>query len=264
MKIFILLLIASHQLFANQVTCPPGSLSVEYFSAVTKGRKVTCGYMKNGVLIKHGNEYSFDKDGAIIKTVSYNNGEENQPAAPIVEKPKGPSQEELAEEKNSIEILHELLKILAFDKNGINDGAFKVRTCDPKPKSWAIAALTGASISKSYAFNDHCDVTGQFTASFKTPFEVNFSLRNLKEFTSTKMTTLMKVTQDSNRIRYRFEVINGSVMSPSKTIYYKVEYEVDIDPVSGNARLNTQDGKITLTKIGSREMNVVHSLIFKQ
>ncbi len=264
MKIFILVLLFSTNLFANELSCPPGALSVEYFSAVTKGRKVTCGYMKNGVLIKHGNEYSYDKDGALLKTVSYNNGEENQPPAPIIEKPKGPSPDELAEEANAIAVLQELLKILAFDKLGINNGSFKVKTCDPKPKSWAVAAFTGAAISKSYVFNDQCDVSGNFTASFKEPFEVSFSLRNLKEYTATQMTTLMKVTQSSDKIRYRFEVINGSVSSPSKTVSFKVQHEIDIDPVTGSAKPSTQDGKITLTKIGSRTMNVVQPLIFKE
>jgi hypothetical protein len=264
MKIFILTLLFSTNLFANEPSCPPGALSVEYFSAFTKGRKVTCGYMKNGVLIKHGNEYSFDKDGALLKSVSYNNGEENQPPAPIIEKPKGPSPEELAEEANAIAVLQELLKILTFDKLGINNGAFKVKTCDSKPKSWAIAAFTGVSISKSYAFNDQCDVSGNFTASFKEPFEVSFSLRNLKEYTATQMTTLMKVTQSSEKIRYRFEVTNGIVTAPSKTVSFKVEHEIDIDPVTGSAKPNTQDGKITLTKIGNRTMNVVQPLIFKE
>jgi hypothetical protein len=264
MKIFILLILSSSTLFANSPSCPPGALSVEYFSAVTKGRKVTCGFMKNGVLIKHGNEYSYDKAGILLKTVSFNNGEENQPPAPIVEQPKGPTPQEIAEEKNALSVLQELLKVLAFDKSGINNGAFKVKTCDPKPKSWAIAAFTGTSISKSYVFNDHCDVTGNFTASFKEPFEVRFNLRNLQDYSSAQMTTLMKVTHSAEKIRYRFEVINGSMTAPSKSVSFKVEHEVDIDPVTGSARPSTQDGKITLTKIGNRAMNVVQPLIFKE
>ena len=264
MKIFILLFLIPPTLFANSSSCPSGTLSVEYFSAVTKGRKVTCGFMKNGVLIKHGNEYSYDKDGALMKTVSYNNGEENQPPAPIVEQPKGPTPEDITEEKNAVAVLQELLKILVFDKNGINNGAFKVKTCDPKPKTWAVAAFTGASISKTYAFNDHCDVTGNFTASFKEPFEVRFNLRNLQDYSSAQMTTMMKVTHSSEKIRYRFEVINGSITAPSKSVFFKVEHEVDIDPVTGSAKPTTQDGKITLTKIGNRAVNVVHPLIFKE
>jgi hypothetical protein len=264
MKIFILLLFLSTKLLANEPSCPTGALSVEYFSAVTKGRKVTCGYMKNGVLIKHGNEYSFDQNGALLKTVSYNNGEENQPPAPIIEKPKGPSSEELTEEANAIAVLQDLLKILSFDKIGINHGAFKVKACDSKPKSWAVAAFTGASISKSYVFNDQCDVSGNFTASFKEPFEVSFGLRNLKEYTATQMTTLMKVTHYSEKIRYRFEVVNGSITAPLKIVSFKVEHEIDIDPATGSAKLGSQNGKITLLKIGNRALNVVHPLIFKE
>ena len=229
MKIFILLFLIPPTLFANSSSCPSGTLSVEYFSAVTKGRKVTCGFMKNGVLIKHGNEYSYDKDGALMKTVSYNNGEENQPPAPIVEQPKGPTPEDITEEKNSVAVLQELLKI-----------------------------------SKTYAFNDHCDVTGNFTASFKEPFEVRFNLRNLQDYSSAQMTTMMKVTHSSEKIRYRFEVINGSITAPSKSVSFKVEHEVDIDPVTGSAKPTTQDGKITLTKIGNRAVNVVYPLIFKE
>ena len=93
---------------------------------------------------------------------------------------------------------------------------------------------------------------------------MSFSLRNLKEYTATQMTTLMKVTQSSDKIRYRFEVINGSISSPSKTVSFKVQHEIDIDPVTGSAKPSTQDGKITLTKIGSRTMNVVQPLIFKE
>ena len=162
-------------------------------------------------------------------------------------------------------MIKELLKVLAYDKNGINEGQFNVGRCDPKPKEWVIAAMTKKDFSKEYVFNERCDVSGNFTASFKNPFPVSFKLRHLKEFLSTAMIVKMNVHKsDSGQVRYRFEADSASVSAPQKLVEFKAWYEVDIDPMTGVTKFDTQSGSMTLVKAGDKVLNIERPLLFNR
>lgn len=260
MKYIMLFLLAPVAAFA---ACPPESMEVEYVSPVTYTRRVTCAYMHKGEIIKHGPETELDKDGKVIKTTEYNNGEPGKAQAP---KPKNlPGAEEFAKEQESFAVVTKLLSIFSYDKTSVNDGDFKVSQCDKKPKDWAIGAITKKDIPRSYSFEEKCDVSGSFTASFKNPFPVSFMLRNLKGFTDTSMTVVMSIKKaPENAIRYRFEAGPATVTAPSDKIEFKAWYEVDVDPMSGVTKFNTQGGQITLLKVGDKPMNVERPLLFNR
>lgn len=246
--------------FADEIfPCPPESMSVEHRSPVTHLKKITCGYMKDGSLVKHGDEVTLDSSGKVIKTVSYNHDEEGKKPVMAPAPRNLPGVEEATEEFLAIQ---NLMKVLNFDKEGINQGQFKVHHCDPQPKTWVSAALTKKSITKSYKFNENCDVTGSFTASFLQEFPVNFQLRNLQDFHHTAMMVKMAIKQSVKSIRYRFDVREGKLTSPKKKIEFKVEYEVDINPLTGSTIYDTQEGTITITKIDDKVVTITKPLIF--
>lgn len=66
MKLLLFLLITP--VFAADITCPKESMPIEFTSPVTKNKKVTCGYMKDGKLIKHGFENEYKPDGTLVKS----------------------------------------------------------------------------------------------------------------------------------------------------------------------------------------------------
>jgi hypothetical protein len=248
---YILFFFVSISAFA-QNDCPSNTLAMEYVSPVSGTKKITCGYMKDGKIIKHGPEKELDASGKISKYTMY---EENQiaevkPAAPAVN------------EDESFAVLGQLLKILTIDKVAVNDGKFKVHNCDSKPKEWAMAAITGKTVSKSYAFaDDNCDVSGSFTASFKDQFPVSFNLRNLNEFTKTSMQVKMNVKQASG-VRYMFDVLEGSVTGDGKSISFNSHYEVNINPMTGKALFDTQEGTVTLLKVDNKVLNIARPIRF--
>lgn len=90
-------------MFASEVKCPPESLPIEYTSPVTKNKKVTCGYMKDGKLIKHGYENEYKPDGTLVKSDYYvEGGAAEKPSAEtskVVEKPAKPVELEVIETK---------------------------------------------------------------------------------------------------------------------------------------------------------------------
>lgn len=248
--------------FATELLqCPPESMRVNHVSPVTHLSKVTCGYMKDGSLVKHGPEMTLEASGKAKSTIFFNHGVEGERPAIQVAPPTSnlPGAEEASQ---SFLALQELMKVLAFGKEGLNQGQFKVHQCDPQPKTWVSAALTKKEVKKTYAFKDNCDVSGSFTASFLEEFPVGFDLRNLQEFTRTDMMVKMAIKQGASAIRYRFDVRDGKLSSLKKKVEFKVEYEVDINPLTGSTIFNTQAGTITITKIDEKVVSITRPLIF--
>lgn len=241
--------------------CPPESMRVNHTSPVTHLQKVTCGYMKDGSLVKHGPEMTLEASGKAKNTVYFNHGVEGErPSMAIAPSPTNlPGVEEASQ---SFLAVQELMKVLAFGKEGLNQGQFKVHQCDPQPKTWVSAALTKKEVKKTYAFKENCDVSGSFTASFLEEFPVGFDLRNLQEFNRTDMMVKMAIKQSVGGIRYRFDVRDGKLSSPNKKVEFKVEYEVDINPLTGSTIFNTQQGTITITKLDGKVVSITKPLIF--
>jgi hypothetical protein len=250
-------------------TCPPESIEVEYRSPITYHKKVTCGYMQDNVIVKHGPETEYNSDDKVVKITEYNRGREGKAAiitpAPATKNLPGVEEATKNEDDDSFAVINELLKVLAYDKSGMNEGQFKVGHCDPKPKEWVIAAVTKKDIPKSYSFNERCDVSGSFTASFTKQFPVSFMLRNLRNFTATAMNVKMDLKKAGlGEIRYRFETENSTVSSPEKTIHFKAYYEVTVDAMTGATKFDTQEGKVTLMIGGDKPKNIERPLVFNK
>lgn len=247
--------------FATELLqCPPESMRVNHVSPVTHLSKVTCGYMKDNSLVKHGPEMTLEASGKVKNTIYFNHGVEGE--RPVMEAPPSSNLPGVEEASQSFLAVQELMKVLAFGKEGLNQGQFKVHHCDPQPKTWVSAALTKKEVKKTYAFKENCDVSGSFTASFLEEFPVGFDLRNLQEFTRTDMMVKMAIKQGPSAIRYRFDVREGKLSSLKKKVEFKVEYEVDINPLTGSTIFNTQQGTITITKIDDKVVSITKPLIF--
>jgi hypothetical protein len=259
-KLFFILTFFS-TLSASEQFCPSESMPIEYISPTTKLKKVTCGYLKDGSLVKHGDETSYDMTGIPLKKETFHHGVKLAQAQNL------PGAEEVVQKLDTdtpLKVVEQLVKILSFEKGGINSGTFHIHKCDPQLKTWVKAALTKESISKTYNFGEGCDVAGSFKASFLEVFPVVFDVRNLNDFKRTKMMVKMKIMQSANGIRYGFEVTEGMITNGSKTIVFEVQYEVDIDPLTGSSKHSTQVGKITLKKIDNRPVSISRPLIFGQ
>lgn len=243
--------------------CPPEAMAVEHRSPVTGIKRSTCGYMQDGILIKHGPEIEFRADGSIKKTIYYNHNEEGKAPSPQPKfsKTNLPGAEEGSE---AFGVVEKLLRVLTFKHSGLNDGEFQVGKCDPDSRQWVKAALTKSDLKKSYTFKEHCDVSGSFTASFRKEFPVKFQLRNLQDFTSTVMKVTMMINPAKSGIRYRFEVSDGSVSSKEKSIQFTAQYEVSLNPLTGKPLYSTQEGKITLVRVGNKDLNITRPLVFSE
>ncbi|MBA2403495.1 MAG: hypothetical protein H0V66_01880, partial [Bdellovibrionales bacterium] len=115
---------------------------------------------------------------------------------------------------------------------------------------------------KSYIFKELCDVKGNFSANFQKDFSLKFEMRNLQDFSNTEMTVRMKVNTLPSGIRYGFEVLEGLISAPTRNAHFKADYTVEINPTNGKVDKNSQAGKVTLTKVGSKEVNVSAPLRF--
>jgi hypothetical protein len=230
----------------DHLKCPDISITAKYISPVTQAMKLTCGYFRRGHLIKHGEEIEFDKKGSISRIKFYNHDIE------------GPDPEQ---EKESFETIEDLIRVLAFEKVSDNK-KLKLVHCDKEIKTWVHAALTRNTVKKSYAWNEGCDFQGSFLASFLEEFPVKLKLKNLSDFTKARMIVKMRINQGPSGIRYEFDVREGAMTGTSGIINFKVHYEVDVDPLTGSTKYSTQDGKITLTRVGDRVLNLSRPLLF--
>lgn len=265
----------------NTPQCPSESFVIEFNSPITNSKKSFCGYLKNGETVKHGEELIFDSKGEIKTRLTYNHGQVGEAPATTAPAFRGtniPGTEEAtakftdtligtknqSDEQVVLAAVQDLLAILTLKKANRATGTFKIGKCDNRPGDWVKGALFNSTIEKSYSFVEQCDVKGDFLANFKDEFPMSFDLRNLQDFSKTAMTVKMSVNKSAQGIRYRFEVIEGLITSPSRNANFKVEYEVNVNPMTGVAVASSQKGKITLTKINNKEVNASASLAFDE
>lgn len=260
MIIYLLLLLSLPLMAQNQPTCPPESIPIEYVSPVTHGKVAFCGYLKNGETVKHGEELNFNSSGELIRKTYYHHGDEKEGPQNLPgteEAPKTIVSDLLKEKK----VILELVQILSMKKS-IEKGTFQVSQCDNNSRSWVVAAMMKSTLKKSYAFKDHCDVAGSFSANFSTPFPMDFALRNLQDFTSVKMLVKMNLDKSKKGINYKFEVVESTLRSPKQTIKFVAEYEVEIDMINGEPFPDTQKGHFTITELDGKPMNDRNNLNF--
>lgn len=254
MKYFFLFFITTTLFAQNSPQCPTESFLIEFTSPVTGGKKSFCGYQKDGATVKHGEEWSFDRSGAVAKKTSFVHGMESSGSVDVPKGLPGVDEAVAGSEVKILSTITELLQILTLKKNTTGKGMFKVHTCDARPADWLKGAIFGTPIQKSYAFGEGCDVAGSFSANFKQEFPMQFELRNLQDFTKTNLKLRMAIVKLPQGVRYRFEVFEGSITAPTRNANFTVKYSVEIDPMTGVANKNSQFGSIILTKIDGKEV----------
>lgn len=92
---------------------------------------------------------------------------------------------------------------------------------------------------------------------------MNLEMRNLYGFNSARMKVRMKLIQNAKGIRYQFTVQEGLLRSKDRNINFNVKYEVNIDPLTESTKLETQDGRITITNLGERNLIISRPLLFR-
>jgi len=263
-KLILLFLYSGTCLGQSPLSCPPESFLIEFNSPITGGKKSFCAYQKDGATVKHGDELSFDKNGTLIKKSSYQHGTET--SAVSQEAPKNvPGTNEAVLIKSEAKLLgtiSDLIRVLTLTKAHAGDGTFKVGGCDPKPAEWVKGALMKTPINKTYAFGEQCDVSGGFSASFDKEFPMSFQLRNLEDFIKTNLSVKMSLNKSQNGLRYRFEVLSGFIAAANRNANFKAEYEIDVDPFTGDAMKGTQQGKLSLTQIDGKSVQAEAPLKF--
>lgn len=263
-KLFLLFLYASTCLGQSTPSCPSESFLIEFNSPITGGKKSFCAYQKDGATIKHGDEYSFDKSGGLIKKTSYQHGTETSAASQEIPKNVPGTNESvlIKSEAKLLGTISDLVRVLTLKKNQAGGGTFKVSGCDPKPAEWVKGALMKTPINKTYGFNENCDVSGGFSANFDKEFPMSFQLRNLEDFIKTNLSVKMSLNKSQNGLRYRFEVMDGFIAASNRNANFKAEYEIDVDPFTGDAMKGTQQGKLTLTQIDGKTVQAEAPLKF--
>jgi hypothetical protein len=230
----------------GDVKCPDISIAAQYISPVTKAKKITCGYMSNNRFIKHGQEIEFDKSDKVVKTNFYvHNKLETAPET----------------EEETFKVIHEVLRIFPYEKS-VSQDKLKISTCDSDKKTWVKKALISQSVQKTYTFSKKCDLSGTFSATLLGEFPVNLEMKNLDEYKFARMRVRMYIDQTASGILYQFKVREGEIISRDKTITFKAKYEVKFDPLTGSTKFATQNGEISLTKVGDRILNLSKPLLF--
>jgi hypothetical protein len=264
-KLLLLFLYASTCLGQSAPSCPPESFLIEFNSPITGGKKSFCAYQKDGATVKHGDELSFDKSGSLIKKTSYQHGTETSAASPEIPKNLPGTNEAvlIKSEAKLLGTISDLIRVLTLKKTHAGGGTFKVGGCDPTPLEWVKGALMKTPINKTYAFGEQCDVSGGFSANFGKEFPMAFQLRNLEDFIKTNLTVKMSLNKSQSGLRYRFEVLDGFIAAATRNANFKAEYEIDVDPFSGDAMKGTQQGKLTLTQIDGKPVQAEAPLKFE-
>ena len=264
MNILVVLFLSSLLQAQTAPTCPPDSYLIEFTSPTTGGKKSFCGYQKDGETVKHGEEWSYDRNGILKKKINFQHGIEGDAETQVDTKIATGAAPTLpgTEEAGIISAIGEVLKVLTLKKNTSGTGLFKVDKCDSRPADWLKGALLNLPISKSYTFNDSCDVKGSFTAIFGKIFPINLELRKLQDFHKADMKVKMTFNKSPQGIRYRFEAEEGFIVSPSTNANFKVEYEVDIHPLSGEPITSSQQGKVSLIKLNGKDVKAEAPLFY--
>jgi hypothetical protein len=264
MNILVALFLSSLLQAQTAPLCPPESFLIEFTSPTTGGKKSFCGYQKDGETVKHGEEWSYDRSGILKKKINFQHGIEGEAESQVDKKIATATDHNVpgTEEAGIISAIGEMLKVLTLRKSTSGNSLFKVDKCDSRPADWLKGALMNSPISKSYTFNNSCDVKGSFTATFGQIFPINFELRKLQDFHKAEMKIKMTFKKSAMGIRYRFEADEGLIISPSTNANFKVEYEVDINPFSGEPIKSSQQGKVSLIKLNGKDAKAEASLFY--
>jgi hypothetical protein len=255
---FLLLPLASLATTKGPI-CPAESILIEFMSPITGGKKSFCGLQKDGTTIKHGEEWSYDRKGELVKKSYFHYGVEG--SAPTQEVKNLPG----AEEAKILANIHDLIQVLSLKKNSGNSRLFKIHKCDKKPEDWGAGALFNKTVPKSYAFEEGCDVQGQFTANLMSAeFPVNFELRNLEDINKVSMKVKMSIQKTQGGISYHIVISEGEVFSPKRNGSFKVEYDVTLNPLTLSPTEDGERGRIVLTKLNGKEVSAEERLRFYQ
>ena len=165
-------------------------------------------------------------------------------------------------ERDTFNAINELMRVFSYDKKRTSE-KFKVNTCDTDPRTWVKAAITSNVIQKTYSFKSNCDLSGTFSGSFLGPYQMNLEMRNLYGFRSARMKVRMKLIQNAKGIRYQFTVQEGLLRSKDRNVNFNVKYEVNIDPLTESTKHETQDGRITISNLGERNLIISRPLLFR-
>ncbi len=256
----LLLLFLSSLLHAQEVPeCPTESFLIQFTSPATGGKKSFCGYQKDGETVKHGEEWTFDRNGSLKKKTYYQHGIEGQAENQVISET---AKNAPGAEEKVLSAISDMLQILTLRKETGGKGMFKVDKCDSRPADWLKGVLTNSPVSKTYDFNESCDVKGSFTATFGAPFPVNFELRKLQDFNKTEMKVRMSFNKSPLGVRYRFDVDEATISSSVTNANFKVEYEVDVHPFTGEAIKSSQKGKVSLIKLNGKDVKAEASLFY--
>ena len=76
------------------------------------------------------------------------------------------------------------------------------------------------------------------------------------------MTLKMSINKSPQGIRYLFDVLDGFISAPTRNANFRVQYEVDINPMTGEANKSSQKGKVFLTKVDGKEVKAEAALMF--
>lgn len=163
-------------------------------------------------------------------------------------------------ERDTFDAIQEALRVLNYDKSSTEK--LHINNCDRNSSTWVKAATTSTVVQKTYSFKNGCDLSGTFTGGFLEPFDLNLEMRRLSGFNRLRLKVKLRMRQKPNGILYSFSVTEGMIGSPEKVVHFNVEYSVLVDPLTGKTKYRTQEGEITLTGLGERNLSLTRALVF--
>jgi len=213
----------------------PTSSLVDFVSPVSGNRILFCQTRQNGNLVKHGLEVVLNSKGEELSRKYYQDGKESAiKSPPTAEKSDKVLQDQSREAfKRIISALIPLLPTDKFPKD-----SFNIRGCTGDRFKLIKLVALNRGFTEDYQFEDRCDVEGRLSPLIAKPFEAQFKLRNLNDFTFVKMTLLLTIKHESEGIRVSFEAQKGELTSPKSSIIFNGHYSFLIEAATAQVQKN--------------------------
>lgn len=167
-----------------------------------------------------------------------------------------------AEPNKITEDVKKLFAILLPGTSHHNQGQFKLDECPDYQIEWLQLALLKKSFTANYKFKPGCDIEGSFSPLMDQSFVVNLKIRNIADFETLKMNSLLKIIPEENKLKLSVSALPSEVQSPKNSVKFSGDYAISVTPLDFENYENL-GGEIQILEINKKKINIKEKIFIK-
>jgi hypothetical protein len=154
-----------------------------------------------------------------------------------------------------------ILQKTGSDNNPAKD--FSVEKCEKYKINWMDVILMRKSATMTYTFQPGCDIEGTVTPKVFVPFNTDFKLKNLQDFTHLLSENKITASLESEPLM-NLEIRKAKLSGTKGVIKFEADYSVKIDPLNKTKPIKeNKGGEIRITEIYGKAVSIKEKITIK-